>query len=275
MAPWANGKNGKEYRATHGHASRSSASSAWASRSRIAGRTRCRARPRSASGSPTASPTACALVHQVLRRAPRPRAGCKPVEDIYRRACTAGEKYLRNEAPARPRGPRLLAADRLVLRRRARREPGRGPRARLVPGARRGPHPVRDGARPAARRGAPGAVQDARSCRTSPPSPTRSARQLRGIRPARRQPRGDLRDHRSTTSGARSARTSASPISSGVSFRGRARGPDAELLPAPRARHARAAAIRCSRASRTRRASSTASRGSRSKPRAPFAEPAA
>ena len=57
------------------------------------------------------------------------------VEELYRWHHRV-EKYLRNEAPLARVGPGLLAADGLVLRRPEAGRSSRGPRARLVPGAR-------------------------------------------------------------------------------------------------------------------------------------------
>ncbi len=79
-------------------------------------------------------------------------------------------------AAARPGGARVLPADRLVLGRRPRPRPGRGPGPRLVPGARRVPHPLRDGPRPEARRGQHRTRSRPSSCRTSRRSPIASAR---------------------------------------------------------------------------------------------------
>ena len=134
------------------------------------------------------------------------------VEDIYRWHHRV-EKYLRNEAP--------LARVGLVYSQQTAwfhdgPKPGhahRRPHPGLVPGARRGPHPVRDGARPAARRGAPAPVQD--------PDPARRRRAFRRAMQAalarlstaaaawwrRTRPR-------SATSGEPSARTSGSRTSS-------------------------------------------------------------
>ena len=95
--------------------------------------------------------------------------------------------------------------------------------------------PVRDGPRPAPRRGPPGAAQDAHLCRTSPPcrtsnagSSARSSSAAAGSwRPTRR---------RSTTSrGERRADFGLADLF-GVSFRRRRRRADAERLPAARGR---------------------------------------
>ena len=239
-------------------ASRSAASSAWASRRRTAGRTRCRASRRSASGSPTGSPTACGPGSPSSPARSTTAAGCSVVEDLYRwhhrqRAVPA------QRGAAGPGGAGLLAADRLVLRRRARAAEGRGPRAGLVPGADRGPHPVRDGARPAARRGAPGAVQDAdpaehrRALGRAVPAAPR-------VRRARRRPRGDVRDVAlrrvgRAAHGLRPGRPVRRLVPTAAPT-GRCRTPTCGSRPIP----ARASGTRCSPAWTTPTASSTASR---------------
>ena len=157
----------------------------------------------------------------------------RPVEEIFT-WCHGAERYLRNERPAGPGRARVLAADRVVLRRRPRPGAGGGPVARLVPGARRGPHPVRDGARPLARRRSSRAVQDPDPAqhRGALRPPVRPARRFR---PARRQPRGYLRDlaSRRVGRGARRLRPRR-PVRRLV--RGAPRGAGAQLLPASRAR---------------------------------------
>ena len=199
--PWANGKNAKGVPRDDGPQADRRASSAWASRSRIAGRTRCRARPRSASGWPTAianglRPWFTKFAGRAARRAlAEAGRGDLPL------ASRAARTYLRNEAPAGARRPGLLAADGLVLRR-DRATAHRGPRARLVSGAR---------SRRAFR---------SRWCTTgcSTRSTSRqfktlilpniaalsdaAVRAAARVRRARRRPRGDVRDRRSTTSGA-------------------------------------------------------------------------
>ena len=80
------------------------------------------------------------------------------VEDLYRWHHGA-ERVPAERGAARPGGAGLLAADGLVLRRPEGEGDGRGPRAGVVPGADRGPDPVRDGPRPAPRRGPPGAAK--------------------------------------------------------------------------------------------------------------------
>ena len=112
---------------------------------------------------------------------------------------------------------------------------GRGPRAGLVPGAHRGPHPLRDGPRPAPRRRPTSPGSRRSSCRTSPPCPTSSAGSsarsssaaAASWRPTRR---------RSTTSGARGATDFGLADLFGVSFRRPRRRADAERLPAARGR---------------------------------------
>ena len=89
----------------------SSASSASASRNRIAGRTACRARPRFASGSPTASPTACGRGSPSSPACCTTSAGCKPVEDTLPPLRALGEVSAQRSA-ARARRPGLFAADR-------------------------------------------------------------------------------------------------------------------------------------------------------------------
>ena len=115
-------------------------------------------------------------------------AGTAPRPTLARRrsrSSTAGyarrERVPAQRAAAGARGPGLLAADRLVLRRSSGEADGRGPRQRLVPGADRGPHPVRDGARPAARCRAPRRGSRRSSCRTSPRCRTTQCEQLRAF----------------------------------------------------------------------------------------------
>ena len=199
-------------------ASRSAASSAWAWRSRIAGRTRCRARPRSAlwvadgiaNGLRPWFTKFSGMLHDARWLA--------VVEEIYalappRRAVPAERAPLARVAwSTRNRRPGSTAASGAGE--------SRGPRARVVPGAGRGAHPVRDGPRPAARPGAAGPVQDCSSCRTSRASrrPMRadSARSSSGRRASSR-----LTRRRSMTSGA-----SAAGLRPGGPVRGLVRRPD-------------------------------------------------
>ena len=88
-----------------------------------------------------------ALVHEVLGHPARPALAPSRRGDLH--LVPRSRAVPAQRAPAGPGGARVLAADRVVLRRRPRPRAGRGPGARLVPGARRGPHPLRDGPRPA------------------------------------------------------------------------------------------------------------------------------
>ena len=121
--PWAIGMNAKEYRATLG-------------RKPVVGPLQRRRRgglpleglgaerrTRSGCGSPTSSPTACGPWFSKFAGTLHDPRWLKPVEEIYV-WCHGAERYLRNERPLARVGPRLLAADRLVLRRRARRASG-------------------------------------------------------------------------------------------------------------------------------------------------------
>ena len=144
----------------HGPQSRSAASSAWASRSRTAGKIRCRAAPRSGSGCSTASPTDLRPWFTKFTGKPYDRRWLPVVEELYDWHYR-NERYLRNEEP--------LARVAMVYSQQTAtfyggdqaRQQGRRPRARLLPGAGRSAHPVRDGARPAARRRAHRPVQGA------------------------------------------------------------------------------------------------------------------
>ena len=188
MPPWANGKNGKEYRATMGRKPivgifsvgleepyrwKDSVQSdaeirLWVARRR-------RQRP-------------AAVVHQVRRHAARPalaETGRGHLSPVVR-----GQRALSAQrAAAGARRPGLFAADRVVLRRRE----SRGPHQRLVSGADRGARPVRDGARPAARRRASRAVQDAHPAEHRR-AVRRAMRPAPRVRRARRQPRRHARD---------------------------------------------------------------------------------
>ena len=173
----------------HGEASRSAASSAWASKSPIAGRIPCRTAPRCGCGCSTASPTACVPGSRKFCGTLYDERWLPVVEELY------AWHYRNEQLPAQrgaagARGDGLLAADRAVLRRRARAAEGRRPHAGLLPGADRSAHPVRDGARSPARRRTPGALQGPdpaeHRCAVRRAVPTDS--RLRG---ARRRHRGD------------------------------------------------------------------------------------
>ena len=195
------------------------------------------------------------------------------VEELYRwhhrvRALPA------QRGAAGPRRPGLLAADRLVLRRRRAPGEGRGPRAGLVPGADRGAHPVRDGARPAARRR-----------RTSsrfktlilPNIAALSDAQCRQLRAFVERGGGLVATYETSLYDEWGVRRKDFGLADlfGVSFAGQRRGADAERLPAPRGRPRTGSGIRSSRASRTRRASSTAPTGWTSTPTPRVPAPAA
>ena len=191
MPPWANGKTAKEYRAAmgrkpvgghlqHGRGGGVPLERLGAERGGDPHLVRRRGRQRPA-----------ALVHQVLRHAPRPalarrRRGPLPL-------APPGRTLPAERGAPGPGRPGLLAADRLVLRRPAGQAEGRGPRAGVVPGADRGPDPLRDGPRPAARRRPSGPVQDAHPAEHRRPVGRAVPAAPRVRRPGR-QSRGDLRD---------------------------------------------------------------------------------
>ena len=223
MPPWANGKNGKEYRADDGpqadrrHLQRRRRGAVPLERlgperggDPHLGRRRRRQRP-------------AALVHQVLRRAPRPTLAA-----ASSRTSTAGITASRSTCATRRRSPASAWSTRS-------RRPGSTAARRQgmkvedhvlgwYQALDRGAHPLRDGPRPAARRRPRGPVQDARSCPTSPPCRTSSAGSsarsstaaAASWRPTRR---------RSTTSGEPGARTSAWPTSSASRSGASRRGP--------------------------------------------------
>ena len=167
------------------------------------------------------------VVHEVQRRAAR------------RAVAPAGRRHLpppgrlgalpAQRAPARARGGRLLAADRVVRGRAV-----RGSHQRLVPGAGRVARPVRDGARPPAGRRPPRPVQDAHPAEHRG-ALGRAVPADRGVRPRRRQRHRDAPDQP-----VRRVRVAAQDLRAGRPVRRGLRrdggGADAERLPAARAR---------------------------------------
>ena len=150
MPPWSNGKNGKEYTATHGqqghrrhlqHGRRGALplEGLGAARRRDTAVGRRRHRPQSP-----------AMVHQVQRQ-----GRGRTLDESRRghlRLALAQRAVSAQRAVAGARGDGVLAADRVLLRWRPRPGQGRGSRAGLLPCAGPGAHPVRHGARPTARR---------------------------------------------------------------------------------------------------------------------------
>ena len=220
--PWANGKAAKEYRAAHGpQANRGHLQRGRRGAVPLDGLGAERGR-RSASGSPTASPTASGPGSPSS-----PERSATAAGSASSRTSTAGttgpNAYLRNEEPlarvglsTRSRPPRSTAA-------RARAKAG-GPRARVVPGAARGAGPLRDGPRPAPRRRPPRPLQAARPAerrrpvgRAVPAAPRRSSSAAGASwRPSR---------PRSTTSGDGAGPTSDWRTSSASPFAGGDDGP--------------------------------------------------
>ena len=199
-----------------------------ASKSRTAGRTRCRATPRSASGWPTASPTACGRGSPSSPARCTTGAGWRVVEDIY------AWHYRVRAVPAQ----RAAAGARRPWSTRSRRRPstaptarakGRRPHPRLVPGAGRGAHSRSRWCTTGCSMPSSCGVQDAASCPISPRSRTSSATQLRGFVQDRRQPGGHVRDVPVRRVGRPPRRTSAWPIcsasGSAAASRGRCRIP--------------------------------------------------
>ena len=171
MAPWANGKNGKEYRSTLGRkpiggifhmgvVDTAPLAGFGPERQRDAHLGAGRRRQRAA-----------ALVQQSRRQRARPSLvedGGGPVRlALEERAIPA------QRGAGGARGAGLLAADHHVVRRSAGTPEGRGLLARHVPRVDRSAHAVRDAARPHAR--ARPAVSSSCCCPTSPRSRTSSA----------------------------------------------------------------------------------------------------
>ncbi len=132
---------------------RSSASSASASRSRTAGRTRCRAGRRSGCGWPTGSPTACGRGSRSSPGRCTTSAGC-PWWRRSTRATGNGSATCATRRRWRAWGWSTRSRP-LVLRRGQGGTQRGGAHPGDVPGAGRSAHSVRDGARPAAGRRAP------------------------------------------------------------------------------------------------------------------------
>ncbi len=138
-APWANGKNGKEFRATMGRKPIVGIFSVgveepyrWKDSVQSEAEIRLWVADGVANGLRPWFTKFSGVLHD--------QRWLKPVEDIYRRYAALGEVPA-ERASAGSRRPGLFAADRVVPRRE-----GRGPHARLVSGAHRSAHPLRDGA---------------------------------------------------------------------------------------------------------------------------------
>ena len=252
MAPWAIGKNAKEYRAALGRKPIVGIFSVgveepyrWKDSVQNAAEIRLWVADLVANGMRPWFTKFCGALHD--------ERWLKPVEELYRRLA-GWETLPAQRAAAGARRPRLLAADRVDRRR-----PDRGPHQGLVPGARRSAHPVRDGARPAARRSASAfktlilpnvvALSDAQ-CRQLERFVARGGSVVATHETSLYDERGDPpRELRPGT-----------PVRRGL--RREDRGAHAERLPA-RSSTTPAPATRCCAAWRTRRASSTASPASR------------
>ena len=260
MAPWAIGMNAKEYRAAVGMKPVGGIFSVgieepyrWKDSVQSAAEIRLWVADLVANGM---RPWFTKFARHAARR-----RWLEPVEEIYhlvprRRALPA------QRAPARPRGARLFAADRVVLRGRPRPRPGRGSHASA-------------GTRRSSRR-ASRSRWSTTACSTPSTSsrfktlilpniaalsdaPVRAARAFRG---AGRQPRRHARDLALRRVGRRSAATSAWPSSSASRSRAAATAPMQNSYLRLEHEHG-AAATRCSSGSRTRRGSSTAPGSSR------------
>ena len=221
MPPWANGKAAKEYRAAMG---RKPVGGIFSVGVEEAYRWKDSVQSEAEIRIWVADGVANGLrpwFTKFARHAPRPplaqgRRGPLPLAP-RRRAVPA------QRSAAGPGGPGLLAADGLVLRRPAGPGEGRGPRAGVVPGADRGPRPLRDGPRPAARRRPPGPVQDAHPAEHRRPV-GRAMPAAPRVRRAGRRTRGDLRDVALRRVGRAGADFGLADLF-GVSFRRRAEGP--------------------------------------------------
>ena len=138
MAPWANGKNGKEYRAAMGRKPIVGIFSVGRRGAVPLEGLRAERRRDPPLGRRWRRQRHAAVVHQVRGHAARPALAPARRGDLHvvprRRALPA------QRAAARPRGPRLLAADRVVLRRRPR--PGAGRGSRPSAGTRRSSRPA-------------------------------------------------------------------------------------------------------------------------------------
>ena len=185
------------------------------------------------------------------------RAGSRRSRSVYTAGATAHERYLRNERPLARVGAGLLAADRVVLRRRARAASGsRTTTLGLVPGARRGAHPVRDGPRPAAGRRDDLATLQALVLPNVAALSDRAVRASSRVRGAGRRPRGDARDLALRRVGR--ARQRLRPRGPLRRRRSRAAGRGRCRTPTCASSTSRPGSTRCWPGSRTRRGSSTA-----------------
>ena len=161
MPPWANGKSAKEYRATMGNKPVGGIFSMGVEetyRWKDSVQSEAEIRIWFADGVANGLRPWFTKFSGTLRD----RRWLGVIESMYRWHKEA-ERYLKNEAPLARVAPRLLAADRLVLRGSQGQAKGRRPCAWLVPGADRGPNPVRDGPRPGLGRRPSGPIQDADS----------------------------------------------------------------------------------------------------------------